>query len=172
MFADIHTGEGRSFSLECFPVVDTCFRHFPLENVEKMIFATHKYSAEELFSKIEPKYSDDETLQETQKLLFHEGLRDILIKWEKEDSSKLRRFLQFCSGRSFLSPDPHSRFKITLEFEVQTVEGNSSSADRLPESHTCVPCLSLPVDAYNGDFEELEKKLNAALEYFKIFTMQ
>jgi hypothetical protein len=94
-----------------------------------------------------------------------------LLKWEKDDPKKLPQFVQFCSGRSFLSTDPSSNFKIRVLFEEQTVEGNSSSPVRLPEAHTCESELSLPCKAYDGNVKVLEAKLTKALEYHQLFTM-
>ena len=158
--------------LECFPV-DATFSPFSLETVEILILATRQYSANDLLSKLVPVYSDDcdNILRETQEKLFCQGLRDILIKWEQTDPMKLPQFVQFCSGRSFLSTDPGSYFKIKVAFEIQTVEENSSSPARLPESHTCESQLSLPSEAYDGDVEVLEEKLTKALEYHNLFTM-
>jgi len=158
--------------LECFPLKDL-FSNFSFETVETLILATRQYSAKDLLSKLVPVYSKncDVILQETQRKVFCQGLRDILLKWEKDDPKKLPQFVQFCSGRSFLSTDPSSNFKIRVLFEEQTVEGNSSSPVRLPEAHTCESELSLPCKAYDGNVKVLEDKLTKALEYHQLFTM-
>lgn len=160
---------------ECFPIKER-FADIPFESIEKLILSNHEYSADDLLSKIVPIYSDDGDilLRETQEKLFSQGLRDILSKWETTDPEKLPQFVQFCSGRSFLPIDPRSNFKIKVAFEIQAVDGSSSSADRLPESHTCESRLSLPSKAYDGDVEVLEEKLSQALEYHgsKTFTMR
>ena len=113
------------------PLSDIC-SSIPLENVDRLIFATHEFTAQDLFSILEPKYSGDDILQKTQTMLFEEALPAILEKWAAHDRVKLHHFLQFCTGQSYL-PDSGSDFKITVVFETKTVKENSSSDDRLPE---------------------------------------
>lgn len=153
-------------------MVDTCFSSFPFQTVEKLILGTKHFSAEELFKRMEADYSDDDTLRQTQEMIFCQALPNILGKWEKEAPEKLVQFLQFCTGRTYITLDRMSTSTITVEFKQCSVEGNSTSEDRLPESHTCVSTLSIPSSAYHGDFEVFEAKLTQAVEYYNQFTMR
>lgn len=156
---------------DCFPI-SLCLSSFPLETVERLIFASQRFSAEELLSKMAEEYSGDDTLKQTQEIIYDQALRNIVDKWDKEDPKMLLRFVQFCTGQNYISRDPQAKFIITVAFELQTEEGESSSDERLPESHTCINRLSIPVKAYNGDFEVFEAKLTEALEYYNMFTRQ
>jgi len=118
-------------------------------------------------------YSDDETLRETQEMVFNRGIRSILEKWEEHDRTRLHTFCQYCTGQTFLNTDPRSNFKVQVVFETKTIDGNSSSDERLPECHTCDPMLSFPRTAYNGNFEVLEAKLTQAVDLCHAqYTMQ
>jgi hypothetical protein len=139
------------------------FRYVPLEAVDRLIFASHNFTAQDLYSILEPMYEGDETLQESQKMLFEQALPEILEKWAVDERTMLHRFVEFCTGQSYL-PDMGSTFKIYVKFETESVEGNSSSEERLPESHTCERILSLPKSAYGSDSELFEKKLRQSIE--------
>lgn len=135
-----------------------------------MIFATKAFTANDLVSFLVPQYSDDDSLRENQEKLFQKALPDVLVKWERNSRINLQRFLVYCSGQSYL-PDKSMGFKITIAFEVRSVEGNSGAEDRLPEAHTCNHMLSVPETAYNGDAEVLERKLEQAVQYCEHFLM-
>jgi hypothetical protein len=97
-------------------------------------------------------------------MLFEKALKEILEEWAvAEDRTMLHRFVEFCTGQSYL-PDMGSTFKIYVAFEIASVEGNSISEERPPESHTCDRILSLPKLAYGGDPALFKKKLRQATE--------
>lgn len=152
----------------------------PLAYVNRLFFASHKFKACKLKGILTSEYSEDQTLKETQVLLVENVLPEILDDWEKkevksrEGDSMLNAFLFHCTGQTYL-PDPKVEpdFKIKVVFEVSTGEGQSSSASRLPEVHTCVKWLSLPLEAYNGDREIFEEKLSKSIESSsRIFSMR
>lgn len=141
----------------------------PLEAVERMTQATHNYTAEDVLAIMVPKYEGDDSLQQLQKKLFTQALPELLKKWQKEGRTMLHRFLCFCTGHTYL---PAGDFEIKIKFEKNTVEGNSISDLRLPESHTCVKTLSIPQTAYNGDVEVFKSKLTQAVASgYNLFNM-
>lgn len=109
-----------------------------------MTQATHAFTADEVFAVLVPKYEGDDILQKSQEKLFTQALPALLKDWQNSDRTMLQRFLSFCTGQTYL---PAGSFTITVEFEISTVEGNSTSDFRLPESHTCEKSLSFPLTA-------------------------
>jgi hypothetical protein len=147
----------------CVPLSD-CLSSISLENVEHLAFATHKFSAEDLFKTLHPTYSKDDTLKEIQKHFFNESLKQVLESWAKENRGRLHGFVEYCTGQTYLNTDPHSDFKIEIVFEQKAAPGNSGSDERLPEVHTCEMTLSFPPTAYNGNPEKLDEKLGKAID--------
>jgi len=150
--------------------VDECIalpnllRFVPLDAVDSLMFASSEFQADDLVKILEPDYDDDSpsNLQHLQRELFEKALPQILKTWELTNQKMLLKFLSFTTGLTYL---PIVRdFRICIKFEKRTVEGNSSSADRLPESHTCVQTLSIPSAAYGGDFKVFEAKLACVVE--------
>lgn len=140
-----------------------CLSSISIENVERLAFATHEFSAEDLFKTLRPIYSNDDTLKEIQKHFFNESLKKVLKRWAKDNRERLHGFVEYCTGQTYL-PDPHSGFKIKIVFEEKAALGNSGSDERLPEVHTCETTLSFPPTAYDGDYEKLNEKLGKAID--------
>jgi hypothetical protein len=98
---------------ECVPLSD-CFSSISLENVEHLAFATHDFSAEDLFKTLLPTYSKDDTLKEIQKHFFNESLKEVLEEWDAHKRERLHGFVEYCTGQTYLNTDPHSEFKIEV----------------------------------------------------------
>ena len=158
--------------------ISLAFRLMPLEAVNCFAFASQKFSAEDVISRLEVTYSEDEIHREKQKLLFQDVLPSILRDWanikdltdwaiEKNaggDWSLLHCFVKFCTGQSYL-PHPSQKFKITVLFDVKLAEND------FPECHTCENMIEIPVQAYHANREDFEQKLKESVAHCNKFLM-
>jgi hypothetical protein len=162
------------FCKDNLPPISNLFRLTPLEAVNRFAFASQKFSAEDVIAILEAKYSKDETLQETQKMLFGDVLKPILRDWANEDAgtkrSRLHCFVEFCTGQTYL-PHPSQPFKIEVIFEEKSHEKDSTDKERLPACYTCINQLCLPEEAYDANREIFEPKLELSVAHCKSFSM-
>jgi hypothetical protein len=134
--------------------------------MDKVLIAKQRIDMDAILSVIEPEYEESTgDLREMQERVFRrvgesrepQGvLVDVLRSLnEKEGKDFPRLLLFFGTGYKFL---PQSDgFKITLEFNCNAIEFMAS--DALPMADTCNCTIRLPGRAYEGNAEELEKKL-------------
>jgi hypothetical protein len=98
----------------------------------------------------------------------------VLRDWANNDTgtgrSWLHLFLEFCTGQSYL-PDPSQEFMIKVMFEDRSHEKDSTHKDRLPVSYMCANQLCLPLQAYYGNREKFEEKLEYSVEHSDHFSM-
>ena len=139
-----------------------CLR-WPLELLSKKLFSKASVTPKDLFSvmqlvDLEPSSSCGvEELLCIQKLhheFFNGPLKNTIFQWSNEQRIE---FLFFCTGYKHLPHD--EEFNIKVNFNLDS--------GHLPLSHTCVPELRLPRDAYNGDITEFRKQIELAMDWHK-----
>ena len=110
--------------------------------------------------------NDKEGDLDAQRMMFEEVLPELLRERGETDQTFLAKFVQFVTGLSYVPHKSVSSFKILVCFEnVYKQLGNlgDEPADWLPSVHTCEPSISLPVHAYNGSRERLERALDISM---------
>ena len=150
----------------------------PLEAINSLLFCKQDIEADDIIDVLVPKYGllkDDPDYPgtESQKLVLRviEGSDDdqkttqegILVDLLRERGGEfLKDFLWYTTGYMYM---PRSNFKIIVEFNYHDIETRSEHS--LPVAHTCELLLKLPGQAYDGNQEILEQKLDLCFEQGK-----
>ena len=139
--------------------------NWPVDVVNQLCFSTPEIKAESLIAFLQPQYSEKGDL-DAQRMMFEEVLPELLRERGETDQPFLAKFVQFVTGLSYVPHKSVSSFKILVCFEnVYKQLGNRGDepADWLPSVHTCEPSISLPLHAYNGSRERLERALDISM---------
>jgi hypothetical protein len=161
--------------------VHDAFRHAPLHGLDQLIFCKYEVEPDDLIATLDivtnfGDLCDDakiEILQANISRVLHlaeDGtwaghFPDLIRDRYRTDKQFPQKVLYFATGHKCIRVHDDD-FKLMVEFNVNpefNVKTKKFDPDWLPMGHTCGFTLKFPAQAYDGDRETLEKKLDQSL---------